>query len=239
MGRIQQIQSFSTLDGPGTRCVIFFQGCPVACIFCHNPDSWEAEQGTEIEAAELLRQIERFRPFLTEPGLTITGGEPLLQPEFLQELIQGARRDGWHVALDTSGWGSLEQFKAIIAQVDLVIFSIKHSRNPRELCRYELEDLHEKLAALAETEVPVRLRYVLIPGWSDGPEDLEELAKLVVAQPHLEKLELLPFNGLAKGKWEKLKWDSPVFYEDTKLSEARLREIEEKVFLLCSNYKLV
>ena len=105
MGRIQSIQSFSTVDGPGTRCVVFLQGCPVSCMFCHNPGAWAMDGGVETDAEQLLSRLERFRPFLQTPGLTISGGEPMAQPEFTLELIRSAKKEGWHVALDTSGWG--------------------------------------------------------------------------------------------------------------------------------------
>ena len=106
MGRIQSIQSFGTaVDGPGTRCVVFLQGCPVGCLFCHNPGAWAMDGGVESDVEQLLGRLERFRPFLQTPGLTISGGEPMAQPEFTLELIQKAKSEGWHVALDTSGWG--------------------------------------------------------------------------------------------------------------------------------------
>lgn len=228
--RIQQLQSYSTLDGPGTRFVVFTQGCPMGCIFCQNPDSWDCDGGEEFTVAELLRKMESCRSFLTESGLTITGGEPLFQAEEVQQLMTEAQADGWHVALDTSGWGDFETFRQMAQQADLLIFSIKHSLYPSEMSRSSLEDLHRNLAMIASLDTPVRVRYVLIPGWSDAPDELTELAELVKKLPNLEKLELLPFNNLCKDKWDKLNWDSPVFLDDTKISEERLREIEDFVF---------
>src|SRR5690554_177840 len=133
MGRIQSIHSFSTVDGPGARSVVFFQGCPVGCFFCQNPDSWDVTGGEEISGAELLRRLERFRPFLpSPPGLTISGGEPLAQPEFALEIVEKAHQNGWHVALDTSGGGSKESLERISAEVDLVMFSVKHPLHPEK-----------------------------------------------------------------------------------------------------------
>lgn len=226
MGRIQQIQSFSTLDGPGTRSVVFLQGCPVACLFCHNPDSWEMNGGEEISVDQLLRRLERFRPFLESPGLTISGGEPLVQPDFTLELAQKAKAEGWHIALDTSGWGSEQNFRKIAKAVDLVLFSIKHPLDPGRLSKCDNQQIEVNLGVLSELQIPLWLRYVLIPGWSDEPEAIEALKKVAEGLPSLEKVEILPYNSLAETKWQKLGWDSPLFHDVVKVSEERVREVE-------------
>ncbi|HOP75177.1 MAG TPA: radical SAM protein [Bacillota bacterium] len=226
MGRIQQIQSFSTLDGPGSRCVIFLQGCPVGCIFCHNPDSWDGQKGMEIPIDELLRRIDRFRPFLPNPGLTISGGEPLAQFEFTMELIRQAKTEGWHVALDTSGWGSPLHFEEAVRGADLVLFSIKHPLEPTRVSQLTVNELEEKLAVLSRATTPVWIRYVLIPSWTDGPEAAEGLKKAISRIPSVEKVEILPYNSLAQEKWKKLGWDSPLFYDDIRTDEAKVAEFE-------------
>lgn len=227
MGRIQQIQSFSTLDGPGTRCVVFLQGCPVACLFCHNPDSWEMGSGEEISGDELLRRIDRYRPFLNTPGLTISGGEPLVQPDFTYELIRKAQDEGWHVAVDTSGWGRTENFVKVVNHVDLLILSIKHSLYPERISRCSGAEISANLLELQKIKIPVWLRYVVIPGWNDEPEALEALKMMVKNMPNLAKVEILPYNSLAETKWKKLGWDSPLFHDEVKVSEERLREVED------------
>lgn len=210
MGRIQSIHSFSTVDGPGTRSVVFFQGCPVGCVFCQNPDSWDPSAGEEISVEILMKRLERFRPFLAEPGLTISGGEPLAQPEFALELIKEAKNLGWHVALDTSGCGPAERFIEIAGAVDLVMFSIKHPLYPERVMRYDYGMVLENWRRLAHLSVPVWLRYVLISGWTDEPEALKALGELAAENPNLERLEILPYNSLAENKWTKLGWDSPI-----------------------------
>ncbi len=227
MGRIQQIQSFSTLDGPGSRCVVFLQGCPVGCIFCHNPDSWEQSKGTEMPVDELMRRIERFRPFLPIPGLTVSGGEPLAQFEFTMELMRQAKAEGWHVALDTSGWGPAQRFKEAVTEADLVLFSIKHPLEPTLVSQVTVAGMEEKLAVLSRTATPVWIRYVLIPGWTDGPEAAEALKKMIAAVPSVEKVEILPYNSLARDKWKKLGWDSPLFHDDIRTDEAKVKEFEK------------
>lgn len=210
MGRIQSIHSFSTVDGPGTRSVVFFQGCPVGCVFCQNPDSWDPSAGEEISVEILMKRLERFRPFLAEPGLTISGGEPLAQPEFALGMIKEAKNLGWHVALDTSGCGSTERFIEIAGAVDLVMFSIKHPLYPERVMRYDYGMVLENWRRLAHLSVPVWLRYVLISGWTDEPEALKALGELAAENPNLERLEILPYNSLAENKWTKLGWDSPI-----------------------------
>lgn len=228
MGRIQSIQSFSTLDGPGTRCVVFFQGCPVGCLFCHNPESWEAEGGEIVDPEDLLLRLERFRPFLqAPPGLTITGGEPLFQPEFALKLANSAKKQGWHVALDTSGWGPTDAFLAVVENVDLVMFSIKHPLKPKLLSRLELEQTLANWKSLTLLKVPVWLRYVLIKNWTDQPETLHVLGELAKELPNLEKIEIFPYNSLAESNWQALHWDSPIFHQHPPaVTEEEIKEAE-------------
>lgn len=233
MGKIQSIHSFSTVDGPGTRVVVFFQGCPVGCIFCHNPDSWDFQGGREIDVELLMRQLERFRPFLKVPGLTISGGEPMAQPQFALELMRASQADGWHVALDTSGWGSLAEFQRVAGQADLIMFSVKHPLNPEGLSRCNREGVWRNWLSLADFGKPVWLRYVLIPGWTDQPEALAALKEWAGQLPNLEKVEILPYNGLAQNKWTKLGWDSPIFHdENLMVSETQIRAAEAKVGII-------
>jgi pyruvate formate lyase activating enzyme len=227
MGRIQSIHSFSTVDGPGTRVVVFLQGCPVGCIFCHNPDSWDFNGGATIAVEELLRRLERFRPFLRQAGLTISGGEPLAQPEFVLEFMAAAQREGWHVALDTSGWGPPDVFAKVTGEADLVMFSLKHPVEPEILARVQRERIKANWRSLAGTGKPVWLRYVLIPGWTDQPEALQALKEWAAQLPNLAKIEILPYNGLAKDKWDQLGWTSPLFCDGNLTpSEAALRHAE-------------
>ncbi|NLW47907.1 MAG: radical SAM protein [Firmicutes bacterium] len=210
MGRIQSIHSFSTVDGPGTRSVVFFQGCPVRCVFCQNPDSWDPLAGEEISVESLIKRLERFRSFLAEPGLTISGGEPLAQPKFALELIKEAKNLGWHVALDTSGACSAERFIEVAGAVDLVMFSIKHPLYPERVMGYDYGKVLENWRRLAHLSVPVWLRYVLISGWTDEPEALKALGELAQENPNLERLEILPYNSLAENKWTKLGLANPL-----------------------------
>ncbi len=230
MGRIQSIHSFSTVDGPGTRSVVFFQGCPVGCVFCQNPDSWDPLAGEEIAVETLMKRLERFRPFLAEPGLTISGGEPLIQPEFALELIREAKEAGWHVALDTSGCGTAERFVEIAGAVDLVMFSIKQPLHPERVIRYDYAKILENWHRLSRMSVTVWLRYVLITGWTDEPEALKALGQLAKENPNLERLEILPYNSLAENKWAKLGWDNLIQSGPKPgVTEEQLKRAEELV----------
>lgn len=233
MGRIQSIHSFSTVDGPGTRCVIFFQGCPVGCVFCHNPDAWEPGNGMEISVEELVRRLERFRPFLNKPGVTLSGGEPLAQPEFLMELIQACRANGWHVALDTSGWGPGDRFQAAAASVDLVIISIKHPLNPEKVSRLKRELAFDNFRRLPAIDVPVWLRYVLITGLTDDEASLKALGRLAAEQRRLERIEILPYNSLAENKWSQMGQEFPLLKQvpsTPAVAEEQLKRAEDLVW---------
>jgi pyruvate formate lyase activating enzyme len=228
MGYIQSIQSFSAVDGPGTRCVVFFQGCPVKCVFCHNPDAWKPGQGAEIDVEEVMRGLDRFSPFLHAKGLTLSGGEPLFQPEFALALARAAGSDGWHVALDTSGWGPEDLFEQVVRSVDLVMFSVKHPIAPERVAHGTLDGVEANLARLASLPVPVWLRYVLISGWTDEPGALTALAAMAKKLPNLQRIEILPFNSLAKNKWAKLGLENPLFWDaKTAVSEAQIEAAEK------------
>lgn len=239
MGRIQSIHSFSTVDGPGARSVVFFQGCPVGCIFCHNPDSWNVFGGEEISVIDLMRRVDRFRPFLSSPpGLTLSGGEPLAQGEFAAEIGKKARAEGWHVALDTSGCGSRMDFVRVVKEVDLVMFSIKHPLHPEKVTNIKLQPILENLRLLAGLTVPVWLRYVLISGWTDEPEALRALGNLAAELPNLQKIEILPFNSLAENKWADLGWEFR-FSKDQKpvVIEEDIKEAERIVYTQIKAYR--
>jgi pyruvate formate lyase activating enzyme len=203
----------------------------MGCIFCHNPESWDFNSGEELDVETLLRRLGRFRTFLRNPGLTISGGEPLAQPQFTFELIKEAKAQGWHIVLDTSGWGPTEQFKKITETVDLVIFSIKHPLNPKRLAPgSNLENTLVNWRTLAELKIPVWLRYVLIPGWSDDPESLHVLGEIANRLPNLERLEVLPFNGLASDKWTRMGKKSPIFEGDKiRVSEEQVLKAEQLI----------
>ena len=206
-GRISAFQSMGAVDGPGLRCVIFMQGCPLRCAYCHNPETWPADGGSVLSVDELLKKIERIRPFIKNGGVTLSGGEPLMQPEFAAELMMALQERGFHTALDTSGcFGAGKQAEAVLRHTNLVICDIKFTRTDyfRKYCGGELSRTLDFLALTAALAVPLWVRQVIVPGLNDTLEDVRDLAHIASSFPNLEKIELLPFRKLCLPKYQQL-----------------------------------
>ena len=213
-GRIGWVHSYetgSTVDGPGIRVVVFMSGCLLRCLYCHNPDTWHLKDGTRVELAQAVRRLGDFAPALRAMGggLTISGGEPLVQAGFTGELFAAAKRMGLHTALDTSGFLGQRANDAYLANVDLVLLDIK-SGDPdiyRHATGAELEPtlrFAERLKALGK---PVWVRFVLVPGLTDGVGNLESIAKVVAPMRNVEWVEVLPFHQMGEFKWKSLGLD--------------------------------
>ncbi len=240
-GRIHSTESFGTVDGPGVRFVIFFQGCPMRCQYCHNPDTWNPGGGKEMTAEELIREYKRNETFYKGGGITATGGEPLMQLEFLTELFQKAKEQGIHTCLDTSGimYGDnlAEKYQTLFQVTDLVLLDIKHST---EEGHFLLTGQHQEriLAfahALEKAQVPMIVRHVVVPGITDGEEHLTALGHLIGRFRNLKGLEVLPYHTMGKVKYEKLGIPYPLEdvenMEPSKGKECRsviLRAIQEE-----------
>ncbi len=212
-GRVSGFQSMGAVDGPGLRCVVFMQGCPLRCAYCHNPETRPLSGGTECGTDELLRKIERLRPYIKNGGVTVSGGEPLAQPEFTAALLAALRASGFHTALDTSGCrGADEAAAAVLRHTDLVICDVKFTSEElfRKYCGGELGRTLDFLSLTAELRVPLWVRQVIVPGLNDAPEDAASLARLAGSFPNLEKIELLPFRKLCLPKYEKLGLEFPL-----------------------------
>ena len=184
-GRIHSVESFGTVDGPGIRFVVFFQGCPMRCAFCHNPDTWAFTGGQQMTADELLDQYEKNKSFYKGGGITATGGEPLAQLPFLTELFQKAKQRGIHTCLDTSGIfyndKKKDQFAALFAVTDLVLLDFKHSDEAghKALTGQPQAPVLAFAAALEEAGVPMVARHVVVPGRTDGEEHLHRLGRML------------------------------------------------------------
>ena len=211
-GRIHSLESFGTLDGPGVRFVVFLQGCPLRCRYCHNPDTQPFDGGREVTVSELMRQIESCRNFIRSGGVTLSGGEPLAQPEFARDLLMRCRAAGVHTALDTSGAYALPHSRSVIEAADLLLLDIKAFDS--ELCRKLTgADNSNALATLDDCEAngkPVWIRHVLVPGYTLDPEQLEALAAYLAPFRCVERVELLPFHRLAEFKWRALGVEDPL-----------------------------
>lgn len=232
MGKIHSIETFGTVDGPGVRFVVFFQGCPMRCAYCHNPDTWEMDGGTEVSAEELIARLNRNHAFYKTGGITATGGEPLLQIDFLIELFELAKKEGIHTCLDTSGiLFPLEQIDRLLAVTDLVMLDIKHIRDEehRALTGHSNANVLAFARYLAGKNIPVRIRHVVVPGITFEEEELLELGRFLGTLPNLEKLEVLPYHSMGKVKYDSLGIDYRL--KDTpQLTKAEAKEAEELIY---------
>lgn len=236
MGKIHSIESFGTVDGPGVRFVVFFQGCPMRCQYCHNPDTWRPEDGQEMSADEILDKMERNRSFYRTGGITATGGEPMLQMEFLKELFSKAKAKGIHTCLDTSGImfpgiesdnGTLEQIDGLMEVTDLVMLDIKHVEDiaHRKLTGHGNGRILEFARYLDNISKPVWIRHVVVPGITFDKEALTGLGHFLKKLSNVEKLEVLPYHALGKVKYDNLGIDY-VLKDTPQLTKAQAAEAE-------------
>lgn len=206
-GNIHSFESFGTKDGPGIRFVFFMQGCPLRCLYCHNPDTWNAKNHVyEMTPDEAFQEINKVRAFIRNGGITISGGEPLLQPEFVLELFKRCKEEGIHTAVDTSGYLLNDQIKAVLEYTDLVLLDIKHI-NPEKyqtLTAKPLEPTLHFINYLKEIQKPAWIRYVLVPGYSDDEADLHQWAGYVSTLPFVQRVDILPFHQMGIHKWEQI-----------------------------------
>ena len=207
VGRLHSVQSLGAVDGPGLRYVVFLQGCPMRCAYCHNPDTWDAAGGEPVTLEALMAQIRRYRSYLLpHGGVTVSGGEPLAQPAFVAALFRQLRAEGFHTALDTAGAGSAEAAAQTLPHTDLVICDLKFpdAGRFRRYCRGELQRTLDFLSLTAQMRVPLWIRQVIVPGINDTPEDVLALRAQALQYPNLQKLELLPFRRLCVDKYAQL-----------------------------------
>lgn len=211
-GRVHSIESMGLVDGPGVRCVVFLQGCPLRCLYCHNPDS-QGAGGSQMEAAQLVKQLVRFRSYFEKSGggVTCSGGEPLSQPEFLAEVLARVQHAGIHTCLDTSGVG-LGDYDSILAHTDLVLFDVKHHSQEgyRQITGGEIHATDPFLEAVRRAHVPMWVRHVVVPGLTDQAEHLAALRAYVDTLPHVQRVELLPFHKLGAHKYQALGLADPL-----------------------------
>ena len=213
-GRLHSLESFGTVDGPGTRFVVFVQGCPMRCAYCHNPDTWEMNGGTLMEPSEIIEQYEKNRPFYANGGgLTVTGGEPLMQPDFLIELFTLAKERNIHTCIDSSGIAynpNSEVFMAkldkLMSLTDLVMLDIKHidPAKHKELTQQPNENILKFAAYLNDKQVDMWIRHVVVPGITDDDKYLFDLGYFIGQFGNLKALDVLPYHTMGEKKYESL-----------------------------------
>jgi pyruvate formate lyase activating enzyme len=207
-GYVHSYETGSRLDGPGVRVTIFVSGCPLRCLYCHNPDTWHLKHGTQVPLERVITRLGEFAPALRtlDGGLTISGGEPLVQIPFTQAVFAAAKSMGLHTALDTSGFLGDRASDEYLANVDLVLLDIK-SWDPETYKRVTKQDVAptlrfaQRLAAMGK---PVWVRYVLVPGLTDDPANVEGVARFIAPMKNVQWVEVLPFHQLGAFKWKEL-----------------------------------
>ncbi|MEX1376050.1 MAG: pyruvate formate-lyase-activating protein [Eubacteriales bacterium] len=226
-GRIHSIETCGTVDGPGIRFVLFMQGCPLRCLYCHNPDTWDKEKGREVTTDEIYTQIKKYKNYmnLSGGGVTITGGEPMLQPDFIDELIDMLKKDKISVAIDTSGSITSEKSLSVLKKCDLVLLDIKSYNKDtyKKLTGVKLAPTLKTMEYLAENSVDTWVRFVLVPDLTDNIDDITELAKYVSRFKNIKKIEVLPFHKLGEYKWSELDID----YQLSDTKEPTNKKLEE------------
>lgn len=212
-GYIHSKESFGTVDGPGIRYVLFLQGCPMRCLYCHNPDTWKMEGGNPVTAEEIIDEFNKNRQFYQNGGITVTGGEPLMQIDFLIELFTLAKENGIHTCIDTSGItftksdiAYIKKLDRLMEHTDLVMLDIKHI-DPKQHKRLTAHS-NEKILAFAryleEKNIPVWIRHVVVEGHTDEEKDLFALGQFIGSLKNLRALDVLPYHTMGEVKYEEL-----------------------------------
>lgn len=208
IGRIHSVESFGTVDGPGVRFVIFFQGCPMRCLYCHNPDTWDPKGGEELSVEELLSRFRKNRAFYQQGGITATGGEPLLQLPFLTALFEAAKAEGIHTCLDTAGivFRDSEAFARLVAVTDLVLLDIKHidPEAHRRLTGVSNAPVLAFARYLDAHRVPMHIRHVVVEGYTDDDASLLALGQFIGTLHTVQAVDILPYHTLGEAKYASL-----------------------------------
>ena len=213
--KVHSIESFGTVDGPGIRFVLFLQGCHLQCKYCHNRDTWDINGGEYKSVDEIVEKINRYKNYIIPSGggVTVTGGEPLIQASFVLELFKKLKENGIHTCVDTSGMFALtDGIKEVLKYTDLVLLDIKHidDEKCKELVGVSNKKELEFARYLSDNNIKMWIRQVLVPGYTDNEQDLLKLKDFLATLKTLEKIQILPYHNMGKYKWEKLGLEYPL-----------------------------
>ena len=218
-GYIHSIESFGSVDGPGVRFVVFFQGCPMRCRYCHNPDTWQPNTGMEMTVEQIMDRYRRNKEFYTSGGITVTGGEPLLQIDFLTELFIRAKKENVHTCIDTSGITYrpdsavyMEKLDKLMQYTDLILLDLKHIDEEKHirLTKQSNKNILEFVKYLDRKNIPVWVRHVVVPTVTDDPVYWDKLGRFMATVSNIKKLEILPYHTLGVKKYEELGIEYPL-----------------------------
>jgi pyruvate formate lyase activating enzyme len=211
VGSVHSWELVTAVDGPGTRLTVFLAGCPLRCLYCHNPDTMRMRDGQRVQVTEVLRRVHRYLPVFRAAGggLTVSGGEPLMQPAFLARLLRGARELGVHTAVDTSGFLGANASDALLDDVDLVLLDVKSGDDAtyRHVTGRDLQPTLDFGRRLSERGTEIWVRFVLVPGLTDAVDNVARVADHVAAMTSVSRVEVLPFHQMGREKWERLGMD--------------------------------
>ncbi len=217
IGRIHSTESFGTVDGPGIRYIEFMQGCPMRCKYCHNPDTWDIHGGYEVSADSLIENYLANSAFYKNGGITVTGGEPLLQTPFVTELFEKAKEKGIHTALDTSGCvykaeNNDQILNKLLSYTDLVMLDIKHinPKSHKELTGFDNKNILDFAKYVDSMQKDIWIRHIIVEGITDKKEDLVALGEFVASLKHLKAIDVLPYHTMGVAKYKKLGIDYPL-----------------------------
>ena len=207
--KVHSVESFGTVDGPGIRFVIFLQGCSLRCKYCHNRDTWDINGGEYKSVDEIIEKIKNYKNYIIPSGggVTVTGGEPLLQAKFLVELFKRLKEENIHTCIDTSGmFGITDDIKKVLELTDLVLLDIKHidDEKCKDLVGASNKKELEFARYLSDNGIKMWIRQVLVPGYTDDEADLIKLGEFIRSLKTVEKVQVLPYHSMGKYKWEKL-----------------------------------
>lgn len=229
-GFIHSIQSLGTVDGPGVRFVLFMQGCPLRCGCCHNPDTWEINSGTAYTAEEIVNKAVRYKSYFgKDGGITVSGGEPLLQADFVREVFRLCHENGINTCLDTSGCILNDSVMALLSETDRVLLDIKYTSEElyRSYVGCSLNSVLTFLSYLGENGIKTTIRQVIIPGLNDSEENIAALRRITGQFSCVDKVELLPFRKICQVKYDEMKLPFPFAHIPEPMSEkmADLRKL--------------
>jgi len=216
LGNIHSLESCGTVDGPGIRFVVFMQGCPMRCQYCHNPDTWDFNVNQKMSPEEILLKYNKVKEFLKNGGLTVTGGEPLAQIDFVTELFKKAKEKEIHTALDTSGITfnkeDTKKVDELIKYTDLVMLDIKHidQEEHNKLTGHSNVNVLRFAKYLSDNKIPVWIRHVVVPGITDDKAQLEKLGRFLALLDNIQALDVLPYHDMAIPKYENLGKEYPL-----------------------------
>jgi pyruvate formate lyase activating enzyme len=239
IGNIHSIETLGTVDGPGLRYIVFTQGCLLRCQFCHNADTWEIGTGKQMTVSEIMEDLMSYLPFFESSGggITVSGGEPLLQLPFLIELFKECKSNGIHTTIDSSG-GSfnssnqkyMERIEELLQYTDLILLDLKHINRQKHIKLTGMPNDHilEFARLLSDRKIPIWVRHVLVPTITDDEEDLERLREFIGTLENVEKIDILPYHKLGVYKWEALGLEYPLQHIETP-SEDHVKYVHKKL----------